>query len=277
MPRDWRQVVDAAEQAVPEQALPADLRRLMEERRAIEQRMSSLTGGAGAGSDPRTAALYEVQPLAVRNAELRRWQDGRDQGSRERVEELAAQRRTAGQELAERLDGRPRRVPGAQLPLRPTSAERERARTRLSSEADRFLAAREQLREPARAAGATGDRLMRALDAASRAKRVIEDDWVGRRERIGGPDLERYQSNYQRRTEDLLGVAVGSITALQERSDQLRAAVLDRRREASAEQARLDERCLRARERRSASRDDEQRDEARRERASRQRTGQADV
>jgi len=53
--------------------LSPELARLMEERRALEARMTGLTGGVGP-SDPR----YAVTPLDQRRAELARWGAGRD-------------------------------------------------------------------------------------------------------------------------------------------------------------------------------------------------------
>lgn len=65
----------ASSSALDPATVSPELARLMEERRALEARMTGLAGAAGP-SDPR----YAVTPLDQRRAELARWSAGRDAG-----------------------------------------------------------------------------------------------------------------------------------------------------------------------------------------------------
>jgi len=69
--------------------LSPELARLMDERRALEARMTGLTGGVGP-SDPR----YAVTPLDQRRAELARWGAGRDAARAVSVSTVPAGRAT---------------------------------------------------------------------------------------------------------------------------------------------------------------------------------------
>jgi hypothetical protein len=83
-------------------------------------------------------------------------------------------------------------------------------------------------------------------DAPRRAGELIERDWLRRRDRIGGPDLERYERGFRERAAKLFGVDTGSTDQLEDRMARLREGLSARRR---------------------AAREDEERDEARRDRA----------
>ena len=90
------------------------------------------------------------------------------------------------------------------------------------------------------------DRAATTSTAPERAERVIEDDWLKRRDRIGGPDLHRYERGFRARAERLLKVDTGSIAELQERMERQRERGLDRRRAAREEERRDEERRERA-------------------------------
>ena len=306
--RDWRDVIGVAGPGTPapapaSPALPPQLQRLMQERQALEQRMSTLIGGAD--EDPRTAALYQVQPMADRIAAHRAWQSGRDSKTAAASAASANRRRADSDAATDRLDNRTAGTRADAPPLRPTAAERPRRRRRRLTESDEFLAAREavgsvgrQFRDaqdrlstdgdPAsrealdRAMRDTGaDKLMRGADkldrlldraatteaAPERAKRVIEDEWSKRRDQIGGADLSRYARGFEARNDRLLGVETGSVADMQERSERLREAALERRRNERVQEEATELRQRRARERREESQQQEAADDRRRQRA----------
>ena len=262
----------------------------MEQREALERRMQTLTGEAP--PDPRTAALYQVRPMAERRAEFDAWQMQREREAqrarsglieRRSAErgEPASERRTAPgeQEALEEPSLRPTRGESGP-PLRGTAADRDRRRSpstaeqarsglsglrdrlgnldRALGDADRQLAERGMNRERedlARmkkdmgldrilsGAGKLDSMLERGAPSAKspeRAERVIEDDWLKRRDAIGGHDMESYQRGFKERAARLFGVDTGTIDQVGERLQRLREASLDRKRE-SQEQERRDE------------------------------------
>ena len=257
---------DSAGSPAPGIDLPEPLQDLLEERRALEARMASLTGAET--PDPRTAALYQVQPLAQRRAEHDAWQRRRDAAT-----QRAVQRQNDTPEprrAAPPVETRPRQPvrPDETPPLRATPGEQLRRPQRGAPlDTDRFSAARDQLsdmrrqlrsadRQMAEAGmdreredlsratrdmgldhvmegnerlGRDLDRVSALTDAPRRAERVIEDDWLARRERIGGPDFDTYQRGFRDRMGRLFNVATGSVAQLQERSDRLRSAARERR------------------------------------------------
>jgi len=70
-----------APQSVPEAALPPELHALLAERRGLEDRMTSLTGGIGQGSDPAADRRYPVTPLGERRRLDAEWARRRSQAS----------------------------------------------------------------------------------------------------------------------------------------------------------------------------------------------------
>lgn len=274
----------------PELGAVSPLGKLMAQREALEQRMQTLTGEAP--PDPRTAALYQVRPMAERRAEFDAWQMQREREA-QRARSGLIERRSAerGEPASER-----RTAPGEQEaleepslratrgeagpPLRGTAADRDprrrpspadEARSGLSGlrdklgnldralgDADRQLAERGMNRERedlARmkkdmgldrilsGAGKLDSMLERGAPSAKspeRAERVIEDDWLKRRDAIGGQDMESYQRGFKERAARLFGVDTGTIDQVGERLQRLRETSLERKRE-SQEQERRDE------------------------------------
>jgi hypothetical protein len=275
----------------------------MAERQALEQKMDSLTGGAD--SDPRTAALYQVRPMAERRAEHDVWQRQREQeAERLRTARIASREEASGERALPREPERPtlraddapplRSTRGEGPPgLRPTAAERRRERPgaglvdglrdqlgrvaslqRSLDDADRQLAdrgmnaEREDLQRMRRDTGvdrlASGaqrldevfDRAAPTRSAPERAERVIEDDWLARRDAVGGPDLARYQQGFKERAERLFGVETGTIDRFQERMERLRSSSLARRRDAREAERSDEARRNRALERRREGSDE---------------------
>lgn len=300
--RDWRDVVGgvASPDSIP---LPADLARLMEQRQALEQRMQSLTGGEN--MDSRTAALYQVRPMAERIAEHRDWQRSREDATRRAAGQAGERARDEREQSAERLEVRGTPRPAEAMPLRPTSAERDRLRQRQPSEAESFLAGRDlvsglggvlgrfdvtrALDRKMKGSGAEKlaggvEKLQRLIDrsastmkAPERAERVIDEDWLKRRDQVGGPDLARYEQGFRKRAERLFGEGAGeSLANLQERTEGLREQVMGRRREERGEAVASARQSERARQRREARRQAEQGDEDRRQRAVQRRRERGD-
>ncbi|HEX6374520.1 MAG TPA: hypothetical protein VFZ91_02255 [Allosphingosinicella sp.] len=291
---------------LPQPADGSPLGRLMAQRQALEQRMQMLTGEAP--PDPRTAALYQVRPMAERRAEHDAWQLQREREAQRARADLADRRRSDDPQRAPRVDGRDeadavagdpalrptrgergpplrgtaadrqgRRRPGpGEAPLRALSGLREKlgGLDRALGDADRQLAERGMSREREdlaqmkkdmgldrilSGAGKLDDMLERGAPSSrspERAERVVEDDWLKRRDAIGGQDMESYQRGFKERAARLFGVDTGTIDQVGERLQRLRESSLDRKRETQEEERRDEERRARAVQRRREGADE---------------------
>ncbi|MES2442986.1 MAG: hypothetical protein V4574_09155 [Pseudomonadota bacterium] len=302
---------------------------LMAERRALEQRMRSATGGAP-GADPRDALRFQVPSMAERRAEFGDWSGRRDAQSLAALQNLppadvppplerrpAAPRPAAGvpdPSLRETRGERPGGTPvsaddwlaarlGIERPRRGRVADDGKAwlekrlgggsvadkaaefgrsldsaasdLDRQFDDADRKLASEgaseEDRREIARLKKDLGldnytkardkardkgdDVIARATalpDAFRGAERKVEDDWLSRRDAIGGEDKQSYMKPLRALNDRVLGMGMPDI---EERSAAGRAMALDRRKAAREEAQADDARRERALERRRMARD----------------------
>jgi hypothetical protein len=111
------------------------------------------------------------------------------------------------------------------------------------------------------------DRGSTTADRPERAGKVIDQDWLARRDRIGGPDHQSWERGFKERASRLFGVDTGTIADLQEKSDRQRGNALQRRREEREQQDQDESQRGSALERRRAAREQEGREEDRRQRA----------
>lgn len=254
-----------ADEAPPRAISPA-LAALEAERAALTARMAALAGGADETADPR----YLAASIAERRAEFARWASVRDRQAAARLERLRSLRTPAASELPEpphrtarakvrsEAGASPEPVPWperrdksalaepAAPPLRPTAADRE---GRYAEPRDSPASAPEArpehphdglLAAPRRAHAAVAA----ADDALHQARRAIPEDWRRRVEaRI--PGLGQADT-YARRAHELLGVATGSLDALEQRAERLRERARARREGANADAARDEARRTRA-------------------------------
>ena len=316
---------------LPKEDPESPLGRLLAEREQLERRMQTL-GGVGQ-EDPRTAALYQVRPMAERRAEHEAWQARRERAMprpgapaprppgepapplRERrpaapADEDPPLRPTPGEQLRrpesgtpvgsrdfmtlrDQLSGLDRGFADADRRLAAEGMERERedlARMQRDLNLDRVLEGVDKLDkvmagaekldkviEGARNLGkavASAEKLARTFDRGSstadrpeRAGKVIDQDWLRRRDRIGGPDHQTWERGFKERSSRLFNVDTGTVAELEERSDRQRGNALQRRRAEREQQDQDEAQRGNALERRRAARDQEGQDEGRRQRA----------
>jgi hypothetical protein len=110
--------------------------------------------------------------------------------------------------------------------------------------ADRIAKPKEKIQKPL-------EKAREALDSANRATRTLSDAWDKRRDRIAGPDLDRYTQGYNARKAKLLGVETGSLNDMAERSERQREAGIARRAEARRAETADENRRARAQEKRT--------------------------
>jgi hypothetical protein len=120
--------------------------------------------------------------------------------------------------------------------------------------ADRIAKPKEKIRKPL-------EKAREALDSANRATRTLSDAWDKRRDRIAGPDLDRYTQGYDARKARLLGVETGSLNDMAQRSERQREAGIARRAEARRTETADENRRARAQQNRLEQRQEQRRAE----------------
>jgi hypothetical protein len=157
----------------------------------------------------------------------------------------------------------PKADPAPRTPARPFGSDLRRAVTdtlnrpiaRKAVEkvgADRIAKPKEKIQKPL-------EKARTALDSANRATRTLSDAWDKRRDRIAGPDLDRYAQGYDARKARLLGVETGSLNDMAERSERQREAGIARRAEARRAEAADENRRSRAQQNRLEQRNEQRR------------------
>jgi hypothetical protein len=240
----WKDALVRASRSAAAPAAPPPLERvaaaapglqhLLDERRALEQRMQGLTGGAA--GDPR----YAVEPLDQRRAALAAWSQSRDaarDGRRNPAAAFAPQapplRGTAADTLRATAADALRATPGEVLAeARPTRLFERFERPVPSANPDPLDRRLARARDMAARARRTLDAAERPLD---QARDAIPRDWQQRaRDRIPGLGKD---DHYVRESARKLSVLVGSIDEIGARADRLRGLARDMRELKQADEA----------------------------------------
>jgi hypothetical protein len=166
-------------------------------------------------------------------------------------------------------------APRARTPAKPDAAPREPARAfgsdlrrAVTDTLDRPIARRQvekigadRIAKPKEKIQKPLEKAREALDSANRATRTLSDAWDKRRDRIAGPDLDRYTQGYDARKARLLGVETGSLNDMAQRSERQREAGIARRAEARRSEAADENRRSRAQQNRLDQRQQERKAE----------------
>lgn len=303
-PRSWRDLVDSDDDPRPMAAatvapsapasppVPPGLRRLLEEREALEGRMRQLASGDPPGRDSRDAVRFPVLGLPERRAAIRAWEESRERrrqaraddsreirrsrsagdsepaqpapggSSRrfsERVGDWARQRSEQLEKARERAEQLREQVAGvtARLDAR-TRRARDAART-VRAKADEILDLWQEKRDLQRESNdaAPESRLERGLDTAldlrqREREQVAAVQAAWTRQRDRLTDRLDLDAEFARRAARLLDVRVGSLEEVGERLERLRARGLARQRQRRAEERDDEARRQRALRRRRA-------------------------